>query len=83
MGTLRQVLEIIFGVQRIINNEKITRRKISFPTYETHFLLLNLIIVATLALGLRPRQGVTRLWAKREAQESCHMLPGMQESVRE
>ncbi len=39
--------------------------------------------VATLALGSRPRQRVTGLWAKREAQESCHMLPGVQESVRE
>ncbi len=38
-------------------------------------------IVATLALGLRTRQKVTRLWAKREAQESCRMLSGVQESV--
>jgi hypothetical protein len=34
--------------------------------------------VATLALGLQPRQGVTRLWAKRETQESHHMLPRVQ-----
>jgi len=33
--------------------------------------------VATLALGSRPRQGFARLWAKREAQESHFMLPGM------
>ncbi len=39
--------------------------------------------VAFLALGLRPRQGVARLWAKREARESCRMLPGVQESVKE
>jgi hypothetical protein len=32
--------------------------------------------IATLALGLRPRQGVTRLRAKRETWESLHMLPG-------
>jgi hypothetical protein len=32
MGALRQVLEIIFEVQRKRNNEKIIRRKISFPT---------------------------------------------------
>jgi hypothetical protein len=38
--------------------------------------------VATLALGLQPRHRVVGLQAKREAQESCHMLPGMQESVR-
>jgi hypothetical protein len=30
--------------------------------------------VATLALGSRPRQGVARLRAKREAWESCSML---------
>jgi hypothetical protein len=30
--------------------------------------------VATLALGLQPKQGVTRLWAKRKTQESHHML---------
>jgi hypothetical protein len=37
MGTLLQVLEIIFEVQRKMNNEKITRRKISFPIYKTRF----------------------------------------------
>jgi hypothetical protein len=36
------------------------------------------ICVATLASGLRPRQGVTRLQAKKETQESLHMLPGVQ-----
>jgi hypothetical protein len=34
--------------------------------------------VATLVLGSRPRQGVARLWAKRETRESLHMLPGVQ-----
>jgi hypothetical protein len=32
MGALPQALEIIFEVQRKKNNEKIARRKISFPT---------------------------------------------------
>ncbi len=41
------------------------------------------LIVATLALGLRPRQGVTRLWVKRKTRESHHMLPGVPKSVRE
>jgi hypothetical protein len=36
MGALPQSLEIIFEVQRKRNNEKITRRKINFPTYKTH-----------------------------------------------
>jgi hypothetical protein len=35
-------------------------------------------IVATLALGSRPRQGVARLRAKRETRESLHMLLGVQ-----
>jgi hypothetical protein len=36
-------------------------------------------IVATLALGSRPRQkGLARLRAKRETRESHHMLSGMQ-----
>jgi len=39
--------------------------------------------VATLTQGLQPRQGVARLRAKREAQESCYILPGVQERVRE
>ncbi len=34
--------------------------------------------VATLAFGLWPRQGFARLRAKREAQESYHMFPGVQ-----
>jgi hypothetical protein len=35
-------------------------------------------LVATLALGLWPRQGVARLGAKRETRESLHMLQGVQ-----
>jgi hypothetical protein len=31
MGTLLQVLEIIFEVKRRKSNEKITRRRINFP----------------------------------------------------
>jgi hypothetical protein len=55
MGTLPQVLEIIFEVQRKMNNEKITRRERSFkltkhvffslwtpPTFKPHnFLIFN------------------------------------------
>ncbi len=42
-----------------------------------------IINVATLALGSRPRQGVAKLRAKKEARESCRMFLGVQESVRE
>jgi hypothetical protein len=38
MGVLPQALEIIFEVQRKRSNEKISRRKISFPTYKTCFV---------------------------------------------
>jgi hypothetical protein len=34
--------------------------------------------VATLALGSQPRQGLARLRAKKKAQESHHMLMGVQ-----
>jgi hypothetical protein len=37
MGALPQALEIIFEVERKKINEKITRRKISFPTYKMRF----------------------------------------------
>jgi len=39
--------------------------------------------VATLALGLRPRQGLTKVWAKNQAWESHFMFLGVWESVRE
>jgi hypothetical protein len=39
--------------------------------------------VATLALGSWPRQGLVKVWAKYEAQESHFMLPRVQENVRE
>jgi hypothetical protein len=35
------------------------------------------VIVATLALGSRPRQRLARVQAKKEARESHLMLPGM------
>jgi len=38
--------------------------------------------VAILALGSRPRQGLTKVRAKNEAWESHFMLLGVQESVR-
>jgi len=40
MGVLPEVLEIIFEMQRKMNNEKVTRREISFPTYKTFFFPL-------------------------------------------
>jgi len=37
MKALPQALEIIFEVQRKRSNEKVTRKKISFPTYKRLF----------------------------------------------
>jgi hypothetical protein len=45
--------------------------------------LLKFICVTTLALGLRPRQGLAKVQAKYEARESHFMLPGVQENARE
>jgi hypothetical protein len=36
-GMLPQALEIIFELQRKRSNEKVIKRKISFPTYKTRF----------------------------------------------
>jgi hypothetical protein len=41
------------------------------------------MIVATLALGSQPKQGVARLRAKRKTRESHHMLPGVPKNVKE
>jgi hypothetical protein len=40
------------------------------------------IIVATLTLGLRPMQGLAKVWAKKEARKSHLMLLGMKEGVK-
>jgi hypothetical protein len=39
MGTLPQVLKVIFEMQRKMNNEKITRKEINFPTYRRKKIL--------------------------------------------
>jgi hypothetical protein len=41
------------------------------------------VILETLTLGLRTKQGLARLRAKREAHESYLMLLGVQKSVKE
>jgi len=43
MGALPQALEIIIELQRKRSNEKITRRKISFPTCKMHFSFVSSI----------------------------------------
>ncbi len=41
------------------------------------------VIATTLALRLRPKQGLVRLRSKREAHESHLMFPKVQKNVRE
>jgi hypothetical protein len=51
-----------------------------FSTAQTSSLLssvLNINHVATLALGLRPKQGLAKVRTKREARESHLMLMGV------
>jgi hypothetical protein len=48
MGVLPQAPKIIIEVQRKRSNEKITRRKISFPTYKPHLLFFFLLFGALL-----------------------------------
>jgi hypothetical protein len=43
-----QALEIIFEVRRKNNNEKITRRKISFPAYKNKFFFFSFSSLWTL-----------------------------------
>jgi len=42
MGVLPQALEIIFEMQMKKSNEKIARRKISFPIHKTWFIFFSL-----------------------------------------
>jgi hypothetical protein len=42
MGVLPQALEVIFEMQMKRSNEKVARRKISFPTYKTLFFFPSL-----------------------------------------
>jgi hypothetical protein len=48
IGALAQALEIIFQVQRNRSNEKVTRRKISFPTYKTWVFFFGPLLFSTL-----------------------------------
>jgi hypothetical protein len=63
----------------MITNDIIIKILIQYLVHSFHLAL----IVATLALGFRPKQGLVRVRAKREAKESHIMLPGMYKSVRE
>ncbi len=63
-----------------INVCVITQRKRLRLTYKIKWVKCN---VASLALGLRPKQGLAKVRAKCEGQESHFMLPGMWESVKE
>jgi len=48
MGVLFQVLEIIFEMQRKMNNEKIIIKEIHFLTYKTRFFFLGSFLLSNL-----------------------------------
>jgi hypothetical protein len=82
-GTLDQVLDVVIEVDRT------KRRFLNYHWRKDTLLFKNVVMpkledknVATLALGSRPRQGVARLWAKKETRESHHMLLGVQRVCR-
>ncbi len=58
-----------------------SKSNLLFEDFVLIFWLMSL--VTTLALGSRPRQGLTRMRAKKEARESNFMLLRVQKSVRE
>jgi hypothetical protein len=70
------VTSIMVEMDKIWHSE--TREKLT-----SCFNLLKEMCVTTLTLGLRPRQGVVRLRAKKEARELHLVLPRVQKSVRE
>jgi hypothetical protein len=39
--------------------------------------------IVTLTLGWQPKEGLAKVWAKREARESHFMFPRVYESVKE
>ncbi len=51
---------------------------LSFNLYKIIKFGYLFFFVVTLTLGLRPRQGVARVWVKKKTQESHHILPGVQ-----
>ncbi len=59
-----------FGMQRFKDD-------MSSISVETTVIFVQSLVVTTLALGLQPRQGLVKVRAKREAQESHLMLLGM------
>jgi hypothetical protein len=68
MGMLPQVFEIIFEMQRKMNNEKITKNK---------------YVTRDQGKNSRSKQGLAKVRAKNEARKSHFMLLGMSKNVRE
>jgi hypothetical protein len=54
-----------------------------YSTKNLYILRMNIVIVATLALGSQPKQGLARVQDKREAREAHLIPPRVQESVKE
>ncbi len=83
-------VEIPQGYTLVTNGLCILGVAIGSQDFSMHFLdevlfqdMAHIDDVATLTLGSRPRQGLTKVQAKSEAQKSHFMLPGVWENVRE
>jgi hypothetical protein len=76
-------LDICYKINHhIINNYSLmflckSKNVLNHPTPYISFFYSNTCYVAILALDLRPRQGLARVWAKRETRKSHLMLLGM------
>ncbi len=83
-------VEIPQGYTLVTNGLCILGVPIGFQDFSMNFLdkvlsqdMAHIDDVATLTLGSRPRQGLVKVRAKNEAQESHFMLSGVWENVRE
>ncbi len=65
----------ILSLHDLMKSEDMKPQSREYEKWDDH--ALHKPFVATLALGLRPKLRLARVWAKREAQESHLMLPGM------
>jgi hypothetical protein len=73
---------LIWPIVKLGTLVKLINKKIPI-VIQTLGLKSKIHVVATLALGLWPKQGLVKVRAKKEAQKSHFMLPRVQESVRE
>jgi hypothetical protein len=76
-------MDYVFFIEISINNTNLRIIYCMLVTLKHGMPSTTTYNVATPALGSRPKQGLARLWAKREARGSHLMLLGVQKNVRE